>query len=293
MTTIYISSLQIGKECLKLIKETTKIDHVVTIDQHAAERAHVSGYSDFNDTGLPIHYLNQYSMKNHSDFQLIHAMAPDVIIVNGWNRLIPKAILDIPRYGCVGFHGSWNPLPFGRGRSPITWAILNNAKRFFLHLLYLDEGVDSGDIIDTIQFDITAHDTCTTVFEKAAITSARLLSANLPKILDGTASRTPQTGAPVYLPKRTPDGGLIDWSMSLDEICNLVRAVTRPYGGAFSAIDYAGKRVKINIWDAVPFSYDINFEGEVGVIVHELHGKPLIKCRNGIMLVKDFTIGTL
>jgi len=96
--------------------------------------------------------------------------------------------------------------------------------------------------------------------------------------------------APTYLPKRTPEGGLIDWTMRMDQICNLVRAVTRPYGGAFSPVDYRGRGVTMHIWDAVPFSYDIAFEGGVGTVVHELHGKPLIKCRDGIMLVKDFTL---
>jgi methionyl-tRNA formyltransferase len=290
MSVIYISSLQTGKDCLALIRETVTIDYVVTIDRATAERARVSGYADFGDTGIPIRHLRRYSMRDPEDVSLVGALAPDLIIVNGWNRLVPRAVLDLPRRGCVGLHGSASPLPAGRGRSPITWALVSGAARFFLHLLYLDEGVDSGDVIDTIRFDITPSDTCATVHAKVGIVSARLLVKNVPRLLDGTAPRTPQRGEPTYLPKRTPEAGRIDWTMRLDEICNLVRAVTRPYGGAFTAIDYRGRRVTMRIWDAVPFSREIDFDGAVGTVVHDLGGQPLIKCRDGVMLVKEFAL---
>ncbi len=229
-------------------------------------------------------------MKCQADVDAISALAPQLIIVNGWNRLIPAAILDLPKHGCVGFHGSWKPLPFGRGRSPITWAILNDADRFFLHMLYLDAGVDSGDVIDAAQLDIGPSDTSSAVLRNVGITSAHLLIRNVPRILDGTASRTPQAGAPTYLPKRCPEGGLIDWTMSLLEICRLIRAVSRPYPGAFTDIEYRGTMVRVRIWDAVPFSHDVGLDGTAGSVVHEVDGKPLVKCRDGILLITDFTL---
>ena len=292
MSIVYVSSLEAGKNCLGLVKGAIAIDYVVTIDPQTAARANVSGYVDFSDAGIPVRHVHQYSMKDPRDGQMIKALAPRLVIVNGWNRLIPRPILDLPQRACVGFHGSWKPLPFGRGRSPITWALLRGETEFFLHLFHLDEGIDSGDVIDTARFDITPHDTCASVHGKVAIVSAQLLMRNVARILDGTASRTPQTGEPTYLPKLTPAVGLIDWTVPMEGICNLVRATTRPYGGAYSNIDYRGTRVKMFIWEAVPFSYDIELGGRPGVIVHELQGKPLIKCRDGIMLVKDFTLAS-
>lgn len=290
MSVVYVSALQAGRECLRLIKDEIQIDCVVTIDGQQASRANVNGHADFSDLGIPVRCVHQFSMKDKRDVEMIKDLVPHLIIVNGWNRLLPPPILEIPKVGCVGFHGSWKPLPFGRGRSPITWALVNGETRFFLHLFYLDAGIDSGDIVDTAQFDITPHDTCASVHGKVGIMSAKLLMRNMPKLLDGTASRTPQIGVPTYLPKRTPQDGRIDWTKRMYEICNLVRAVTRPYGGVFSDIEYQGKRVTMRIWDAVPFSYDMELDGRVGAIVHELWGKPLIKCRDGIMLVKDFTL---
>ena len=219
-------------------------------------------------------------------------MAPRLVIVNGWNRLIPPAVLALPPLGCVGFHGSWRPLPFGRGRSPITWAILRGETQFFLHLFHLDEGIDSGDLIDTARFDITPHDTCASVHGKVAIMSARLLLRNVAGVLDGTAARAPQAGEPTYLPKVTAADGRVDWTAPMQTICNLVRAMTRPYEGASTDIDYRGKRTRMTIWDAVPFAHDINFDGAAGAIVHELRGQPLIQCRDGILLVRDFTLDT-
>jgi methionyl-tRNA formyltransferase len=290
VSTVYVSSLQAGKDCLRLIKDAIAIDCVVTIDRRTAASANVSGYADFSDTGIPVRYAQRYSMKDARDVRMIEDLAPRLIIVNGWNRLIPPSILDLPKNGCVGFHGSWRPLPFGRGRSPITWALLRGETEFFLHLFHLDAGIDSGDVIDTARFDIAPCDTSASVHGKVAIMSARLLRRNIDGILDGTAPRTPQTGEPTYLPKVTPALGLIDWTVPMRGICNLVRAMTRPYGGAFSDVEYRGRRVRMLVWDAVPFSDAIEFEGPAGAVVHELDGKPLIKCRDGIVLVKDFSL---
>ena len=289
MRIAYVSSLGAGKECLRLIKDRIAIDHVVTINRDTAERAKVGGYADFTDLGIAVSHVREYSMKGEHDRQMVMSLDLDLMIVNGWNRLIPASILDLPRLGCVGFHGSWKPLPFGRGRSPVTWAILNRATEFFVHLFYLDEGVDSGDVIDTARFDITTHDTCQTVHGKIGTLSAALLLQNVPLILDGTAPRTPQAGIPTYLPKRSAEQGLISWTMRMDEVCTLVRAVTHPYGGAFTDIDYRGRQVRMVVWDAVPFTYDIELAGPVGSVVHELDGHPLIQCRDGLLLVREFT----
>jgi methionyl-tRNA formyltransferase len=289
MSVVYVSSLEVGKECLRLIKGRIPIDHIVTINPLQAQRARVSGYASFADMGIPTCHLGQYSMKDPGDLDLLCALKPELIIVNGWNRLVPRPILDLPLRGVVGLHGSAQPLPAGRGRSPVTWALVTGASQFFFHLFYLDEGVDSGDVIDTVRFDLTPVDTCGTVFAKLAIVGAQLLERNVPRILDGTAARIPQSGEATYLTKWTPEGGRIDWAMKLDSILNLVRGVTRPYSGAFADVEYGGQRITMRIWEAAPFSRDIQFDGAVGTVVHHWQGKPLIKCGDGgIMLVNEF-----
>ncbi len=293
MSIVYISASEGGKECLRRIKDKVKVNYLVTINQDVATRASVSGYVSFRDTDIPTYYVNEYSMKNDKDIEMIRSLNPYLIIVNGWNRLVPKFILSLPKFGCLGFHGSWKKLPFGRGRSPINWAIINGERQFILHLFYLDEGVDSGNVIDTTTCDITPYDTCATVHGKVAMMAARLLIKNIPAILKGETKGTPQTGEPTYLPKRSPENGLIDWNKSTEEIYNFVRALTKPYPGAFTFLNFKGRKVKMHIWEAVPFDYRIDFEGEVGTIVDELLGKPIIQCKDGTLYVKDYTIEEL
>jgi methionyl-tRNA formyltransferase len=290
MSVVYVSSLQTGRECLERIRRHLTIDHIVTIDRSTAERARVSGYAEFNDLSIPVLYLERYAMNGPRDLARIAGLAPRLIIVNGWNRLIPPAVLALPPAGCVGFHGSGQPLPLGRGRSPITWAILNDAERFFLHLLYLDEGIDSGDIIDTAVCDVTCDEYSFTLLSKVAGMTADLLLRNMPRLLDGTAPRTPQTGVPTYLPRRTAEGGRIDWAMSRREICRLVRAVSRPFPGAFAVLEYRGAPVTMRIWEAAAGADTSGPAGPVGTVLREADGHPVIQCRDGTLVVRDFEL---
>jgi methionyl-tRNA formyltransferase len=289
VSTVYISSLQAGKDCLDLVRAAIAIDYVVTIDARTAMSANVCGYADFSDTGIPLRHVHRYSMNDPRDVEMIASLDPQLIIVNGWNRLIPSSILGIAR-ACVGFHGSWKPLPFGRGRSPVTWALMRGETQFFLHLLHLDDGVDSGDIIDTMRFDIAPLDTCATLLNKVGTASAQLLIENVAAILDGTAARTRQSGEPTYLPKVPPSIGRIDWTATMHEIRNLVRATTRPYRGAWCEIDYRGDRVTMRVWEIAPFAPETQPALPTGVVVQELDGKPLIRCSDGLMLISDFTV---
>ena len=290
MSVVYVSALETGKTCLALLRGKLAIDHVVTIDVALAERARVSGYADFRDMGVPTHHVTRYSMTGAEDRALLESLSPDLLIVNGWNRLLPRSILDVARCGAVGLHGSAHHLPAGRGRSPVTWALVDGATEFFLHLFHLDDGADSGDIIATARFDLTRAETCATLLAKVGIVSARLLADHVPRILAGTASRTPQAGEPTYLRRRTPEEGRIDWALPVETIENLVRGVTRPYPGAFGDVEYGGRRVRMRIWDAVAFSRAIAFEGPVGTVVHEIDGRPLVKCGDGTLLVREFTV---
>jgi methionyl-tRNA formyltransferase len=101
MSIVYVSSLGMGRECLRLIRDRIAIDHVVTIDRDTAERANVGGYADFSDLGTPVRHVHEYAMKGAADWQMVKDLEPDLMIVNGWNRLVPASILALPRLGCV------------------------------------------------------------------------------------------------------------------------------------------------------------------------------------------------
>lgn len=177
----------------------------------------------------------------------IRAMAPSVIFSFYYRTIIKSEILSIPQYGALNLHGSL--LPKYRGRVPINWAIINGEKETGVTLHYMTAGVDAGDIVDQERFEIGDTDTARSVFDKACTAAATLLKRALPLVLENKAPRRKQDETKAtYFGARTPADGQIDWTQSCTSVHNLVRAVTRPYPGAFS---FLGGR-KCFFWTVAP-----------------------------------------
>jgi methionyl-tRNA formyltransferase len=235
-------------------------DRIVSITEEEAKRQGATNYVDLapmaNTWDVPFSLVQSYSMKNKQDQDLFERLRPAVLLVVGWQRLVPDSVLSKVELGSIGFHGSCNILPWGRGRSPINWSIIEGRNRFALHLFFLKPGIDDGEIIAIRLYDINGWDTCRSVYYKTAIAQAELLAQCLPLLRSGECPSMAQHGDSFHYPKRTPADGRIDWSQGVEQVCRLVRAVTWPYPGAFSTLD--GEEVKI--WQAAPFSRDF-FDG--------------------------------
>lgn len=175
----------------------------------------------------------------------IKAMEPDFIFSFYYRSLIKADLLAVPSKGCINLHGSL--LPKYRGRVPINWAIINGEKETGVTLHYMTEKADAGDIISQKKIEITGCDTAKTVFDKAVAAAKEMLAETLPLVRDGKAPRIPQDhDAATVFRGRTPADGEINWAKSAVEVNNLIRAVTKPYPGAFS---FLGDR-KCFIWSA-------------------------------------------
>lgn len=265
-------------------------DALVGITKDEAMRHDVTNFFDVepiaHELGIPYKLIESYALNRSEDVQTIQDLDPSVLLVVGWQRLVPPEILDLVGIAAVGFHGSANILPWGRGRSPINWSIIEGRDRFVLHMFVLQPGVDDGDIVGLRVYDINPWDTCRTVYYKTAIAQAELIHRHLPEILAGRFARLPQTGDPFYYPKRTPQQGLIDWSADAETICRLIRGVTRPYPGAFTTL----RGEDLRIWGAQPFSRDF-FQGEaagrVCFISQAEECEFVVACRGGSVLVTD------
>jgi methionyl-tRNA formyltransferase len=177
-------------------------------------------------------------------YSLLSRECPDIIWVTDYRYLLPKVILDIPQLLSVNLHPSL--LPAYRGRAPENWALINGEKKLGITAHVIDEGMDTGDIIDQVSFTVEGHqdirDVLTMETDKYDLLSRRLI-----KIFSGgDVPRRPQPseGASKY-PARSPDDGVIDWAMTAVEVHNLVRAVTRPYPGAFT---YLPDGRKLWVW---------------------------------------------
>jgi len=165
----------------------------------------------------------------------IKEFQPDVIFSFYYRNIVRKPILDIPSAGCLNLHGSF--LPKYRGRCPINWVLVNGEKETGVTLHYMTPKPDDGDIVCQKKIIITDDDTARSLHEKAAQAASVMLDEVLPRIKDGTANREPQDHSKAtYYGGRRPDDGEINWTVTAKQIRNLVRAVTRPYPGAFSYI---------------------------------------------------------
>jgi methionyl-tRNA formyltransferase len=218
-----------------------------------------------------------------------------MLLVIGWQRLIPNWFLESLSIGAFGMHGSSRPLPYGRGRSPMNWSLIQNKDRFYTHLFRYRPGVDDGDIVAVQIFDITPHDTCLTLHHKNTLSMIRLAGEALPSLLAGTATFTPQPPeVPTYYPKRTEEDGLIYWTDTSLEIYNLIRGVTDPFPGAFSYLDNdPGARMRI--WRAIPFDTRLTWpESAPGEIVAVfVGGEFVVKTGDSTLLVQHYDGGPL
>jgi len=179
--------------------------------------------------------------------QQLRHVEPDVLFTWSYSMVLTPAILAVPRHGAVNIHGGL--LPQYRGGHVMQWAILNGEKESGATLHYMDSGVDTGPIIDTVRFPITPGDDAMRVREKLKAAGLGLIERWWPRIADGTAPSVPQDEQNArYWPLRAPRDGLIDWAAPADRVCRLVRALACNTPGAFT---HAGGRL-VSIRGAIP-----------------------------------------
>ncbi len=208
----------------------------------------------------------------------IRQMAPDYLFSFFYRDLIGEDILNIPKDACMNLHASL--LPKLRGRAPINWALVNGESKTGVTLHHMTPKADDGDIVCQSAIDISHDDTAKTLYERLEKAAQEMLRKNLPKIINGNAQAVAQNEAEAtYVGRRTPADGEIDWTDSATNIRNLIRAVTRPYPGAFT---HRGS-TKITFWSAelVESSQTVDTPGTV------LSVSPLaIATGEGALLIK-------
>lgn len=182
--------------------------------------------------------------KDETFIEKLRALQPDIIVVAAYGKLLPKAILDLPKFGCINVHTSL--LPDYKGAAPIQWAILNGEEETGVTIMYMDEGCDTGDIISAEKLQIAADETGGGLHDKLAVLGGELLVRTLPSILDGSCSRTPQEkGVGRYVSIIDKSLGNLDFSRPAAELERYIRGLD-PWPCAFTKMD--GKMLKL--WKA-------------------------------------------
>ena len=226
-------------------------------------------------------YQPEKVRKNIEFIEEIKKLQPDVICVVAYGKILPKEILDIPKLGCINVHGSL--LPKYRGAAPIQWAVINGEKVTGVTTMYMDVGMDTGDMILKEEVNIGEDETTGKLWDKLSEVGAKLLVKTLSQIEDGNAPRLPQGEDFTMAPMLNKDMSKIDWnSKTAKEIKNLVRGLN-PIMGTYSYLN--GKKIKFWKVDVLPLE---NENVENGTILKSNSKDGLyIKAKDGMIKVLE------
>ena len=234
-----------AKESLEaLIKANYNVEAVVTNPDKPKGRGMklmMSPVKEFAiESGIKKIYQPEKIRKNEEFINEIKNMNPDLIVVVAYGKILPKEILDIPKYGCVNVHGSL--LPKYRGAAPIQWAVLNGDKVTGVTTMFMDAGMDTGDMILKKEVTIGDNETTGELWDRLSKIGGELLVETVKKIKEGTAPREKQGDDFSIAPMLNKEMAKIDWeNKTATEIKNLVRGLN-PIMGAYSFYD--GKKIK-------------------------------------------------
>lgn len=269
------------------------VDLVVTIHPEVLSGNQVSGYKGLGYLteryGIPVFETHSYGLKDEETARFFAENEFEIGISMGWQRLIPQAVLDRFQYGIFGFHGSCGYLPYGRGRSPLNWSVINGDTRFVLNLFQYDAVPDSPNVFANEMFSITPHDTIRTLQYKNILVSKRLIRRLLEAFREGNVVVNRQSGDfSSWYNKRTAKDGKIDFRGKTRDIYNLVRGVTRPFPGAFCM---CGEE-RVTVWSAHPFDEMLDFSGYApGEIIDTMDGKVIVRTVDGSLLIEEYESG--
>ena len=284
MKSVLIGSVGSSKQMLEAMLEVGfPITCVFSLDEDAS--ANVSGYQPIHKIAEEngVRYKKFRKINDPENVELIQSIEPDYIFVIGLSQLVKKEIIDSAKIGVVGFHPT--ALPKMRGRAANVWQVLLGVHDAKVSLFFIDEGTDSGDILGQEPYTIEDTDYAEDVGRKIDEAAAKLSRRVLTQILDGTLKPIKQNEEEAtYLLRRAPEDGLIDWDLPIRAIHTLVRAVSRPFPGAFGMYD--GKHQFI-VWRAEVLE-NKKYIGMNGQIAEITKDHVDVVCRDGLLHITDY-----
>ena len=219
-----------------LLESGIRLEGVITLEQPSlVKRSAAVNYREL----LAPYDVVLHEVSNINDpaaVALLQQMNLDLLFVIGWSQILRNEALSTARLGVIGAHASL--LPHHRGSAPVNWALIRGESSTGNTLIWLTEGVDEGMIVDQMEIPITPYDTCESLYQKVAGTNRTMIERLLPQLFAGhKPGRLQPPSAEAALPRRRPADGLVSWQQSAQQIYDFVRALTRPYPGAFSVLD--------------------------------------------------------
>lgn len=244
-----------------IIEAGHKVEAVVTQPDKKKGRGNQVQFTPVKEAALK-HNLTVYQPVKVRDEEFVNILKdikPDVMVVVAFGQIVSKEILDIPKYGCINIHASL--LPKYRGSAPIQWSIINGDEKTGVTTMQMNEGIDTGDILEVEEVIIDRKETGGSLFDKLSEVGAKLIIHTLENIEKGNITPVKQNEAEAsHVKMLTKEFGRIDFNKPAVEIERLIRGLN-PWPSAYTKLD--NKTLKI--WDADVV--DKEYEGSVGEVV--------------------------
>ncbi len=283
MKVIFMGTPDFAVPCLDmLVKEGHEVCLVVTQPDKPKGRGKKMLFPPVKEKAIEygIEVFQPVKVKEEEAVEKLRSYNADIIVVVAFGQILPESILNMPKYGCVNVHGSL--LPKYRGAAPIQWSVINGDTKTGVTTMYMEKGLDTGDMLLKAEFDITSYDTYGTVHDKMCVIGADVLKETLVKIENGTIVREKQDDAlSNYAPMISKETGHIDWNKTSFEIINLIRGLD-PVPAAWTVYN----EEVLKIWKAVEIECD-NTTAKCGEIADITKKGFVVKTGDGFVLVTE------
>ena len=281
LKVVFMGTPQFSLNVLEMLINNTKVIGVVTQPDKVVGRGNQVSYSKVKELALKYDIKVIQPIKIRNEYQEILDLNPDIIITCAYGQIIPSVILDYPKYGCINVHASL--LPKLRGGAPLHHAIIDGYQKTGITIMYMDKGMDTGDIISQEEVEITDSDNLGTLHDKLSVLGAELLEKTLPSIIAGTNKRIKQNEEEVtfgYNISRSEE--LIDFNKNCREIFNQIRGLN-PFPGAHFMLNNFNYKVYSSTY-TVTEEYQNYQNGEVVIFDKTAFA---IKCSDGLIYILD------
>ena len=283
MKTIFMGTPEFAIPSLKVVAKNTDLRAIFTKEDKVNARGNKIIFSPVKQFGIDneIEVIQPKKVKDEKIIKKIKEINPDLIVVVAYGKILPKEIIDIPKYGIINVHSSL--LPKYRGASPIHSAILNGDMESGVSIMYIEEGLDSGDVILQESCDILENDTLGTLHDKLKDLGAIVLEKALKLIEEGKVEATKQDESlATFVKPITKEQTKIDWSNTKEVIFNQIRGLN-PFPAAHT---FNAKNENIKIYKTEKL--DREYEGKNGQIVDIINKKgPVVKVKNGALVLLE------
>lgn len=277
MRAVFMGTPEFAVPTLQALIDHHQVEAVVTQPDKQRGRGKKVQFPPVKEKAVE-HEIPVYQPQKARDeefVEILREINPDVIVVVAYGQILPESILNIPKYGCINVHGSL--LPKYRGAAPIQWAVLDGEEKTGITTMYMEKGLDTGDMIDKAEVVLDQKETAGTLHDKLMEIGANLLLETLEKLENETAVRIKQNDSEsCYASMLTKEMGQIDFSKSAREIECLIRGMN-PWPSAYTSLN--GKTLKV--WEAEVLTE--NPGEEPGTVIDVTKDAIVVACKEGAL----------